>query len=807
MDTKTNASGLEVAGIALAALAMSVGWGFRGDYGHEAGAMVPGALLGLSICLASGRQDWWERSTIMAMCGAIGWAFGGQMSYGRVIGYTASSSLPDVAYGYASLFLIGGLWAGIGSAILALSVTESRSYLERFAGPLVALWLVWFAMDLSGLTAWMAGTWYLNDTDWFAALPALLVAGVYAAIVPRSRPACIFIMFLAGGWWAGYIILTGLLGLHMTPPRSDNWSGCVGLFIALVFYLARRQNRAALTVTLCGFLTGGIGFAVGDFVNMLGRAQWGPIGYVNALHELDYWKWMEQLFGMIMGLGAGLVFLRWMRRKLIPPAEDQSSRSLNTVGLLFLLLVMMWSNLCKNVRNWAKGDHIGDHFFGIRTEWWFLLVGLMLSAMVLVAIIRYRRGKLPLAPSSAFGRGQLLFLIILWVAIAGAFTQAFPGMARKGTFFVHTTFWITGGICSLLVLGLSGRPACQPEPQLAASGHFWRPGIRHWISWLLVPHRMNERSSAEMKENEHDTFQAIDFTDITASSLSRREFLKYLGGGIIVFFWAGSPSALQAQRRRRGSPEDFNAYLRIGDDGRITCFTGKIEMGQGIVTSLPQMLADEMDAGLESVDMVMGDTSVCPWDMGTFGSMTTRFFGPALRAAAAEARAVLIELAAEHLQAPANRLATRNGTVFDKNQKQKRVTYAQLAKGKAIARRVKEKPALKTSSQFNIVGKDVLRADASDKVTGKARYAGDIRLPDMLYARILRPPAHGAKLTSVDTSAVEKLNGVRVVRDGNLVAVLHRNPLSLSICSRTPRQRMLPTVRATSRAERNLPTL
>ena len=487
MDTRTRASDLALAGIVLSALAMSVGWGFRGDYGHEAGAMVPGALLGLSVCLASGRQDWWQRSTIMAMCGAIGWAFGGQMSYGRITGYTASSSLPDVAYGYACLFLIGALWAGIGSAILALSVTESRSHLERFTGPLVALWLVWFAMDLSGLTAWMVKSLYLNDTDWFAALAALLVAGVYAAIVPRSRPACVFIMLLAGGWWAGYLILTGLLRLHMTPPRSDNWSGCVGLFIALVLYLIRRQNRAALMVALFGFLAGGIGFAVGDFVNMLGRAQWGPIGQLNALQGLDYWKWMEQLFGMIMGIGVGVAFLRWIRQKLAPPAEDQSGGSLNTVGLMFLLLVMMWSNLHKNVRNWAQGNYIPDHLFGIRAQWWFLLVGLILSAMVLIAIIRDRYGKLPLAPASAFGRGQLLFLIILWIAIAGAFTQALPAMASKGTLFVHATFWITGGICSLIVLGLSGKSERQPEAQLAASDDFWKPGIRYWISWLLVP--------------------------------------------------------------------------------------------------------------------------------------------------------------------------------------------------------------------------------------------------------------------------------------------------------------------------------
>jgi len=131
-----------VIGILLAGLAMSVGWGIRGDYGHEAGAMIPGALLGLAICLASGRPDWWRRAGIMGLCGAIGWAFGGQISYARITGYTAGSSLLDVSYGYASLFIIGGLWAGIGSAILAMSVTQPLSYVERFARPLVALCLV-----------------------------------------------------------------------------------------------------------------------------------------------------------------------------------------------------------------------------------------------------------------------------------------------------------------------------------------------------------------------------------------------------------------------------------------------------------------------------------------------------------------------------------------------------------------------------------------------------------------------------------------------------------------------------------------
>jgi hypothetical protein len=259
------------------------------------------------------------------------------------------------------------------------------------------------------------------------------------------------------------------------------------MFIAIICYLIYQRNRADLKVTLCGFLAGGIGFTVGDFVNMLGRAKWGPIGSFTALQGLDYWKWMEQLFGLIMGIGVGWAFLRFLRRNLIPPEEDKSGGILNTIGLVFLLIVMMWNNLYKNVRNWANGNHIPEYFFGIQTYWWFLLVGMLISAIVLVAIIKHRRQKLPLAPSSAFGRGQLLFLIILWVAVVGAFMQAFPGMARRGVFFVHTTFWLTGGICSLIVLSLSDKAGNLPSQQFASSDHYWKLGKRHWIGWLLIP--------------------------------------------------------------------------------------------------------------------------------------------------------------------------------------------------------------------------------------------------------------------------------------------------------------------------------
>ncbi len=275
-----------------------------------------------------------------------------------------------------------------------------------------------------------------------------------------------------------------------------------------------------------------------------------------------------------------------------------------------------------------------------------------------------------------------------------------------------------------------------------------------------------------------DHYLELNFTDkLMNYPVSRRDFLKITGGGIFIFMTIGDLSVLAQERPGRPPmPTDFNAFLRIGEDGRIACYTGKIEMGQGVVTSLAQMLADELDVSLDSVDMVMGDTDLCPWDMGTFGSMSTRFFGPPLRAAGAEGRSVLMELAAEHLQKPVGQLATGNGIVYDRSNRKNSVSYAQLAKGKKIERHASGKVAVKTPDQFKIMGHSVTRRDAFDKVTGRAKFAGDIRLPGMLYAKILRPPSHDAKLTDVDLSQARRMEGVQVIEDGDLIAVLHEYP-------------------------------
>ncbi|MBW1963530.1 MAG: xanthine dehydrogenase family protein molybdopterin-binding subunit [Deltaproteobacteria bacterium] len=269
----------------------------------------------------------------------------------------------------------------------------------------------------------------------------------------------------------------------------------------------------------------------------------------------------------------------------------------------------------------------------------------------------------------------------------------------------------------------------------------------------------------------------------SSSYLTRRQFLKrlgILGGGIVVYF-TGGHDILSARTRRQGFlganiPTDFNAFLRIGTDERVTCFTGKIEMGQGPITSLPQMLAEELDVSYDVVDIVMGDTDLCPWDAGTWGSLTTRYFGVFLREAASEAKGVLKELAAEHLECPVDRILAKNGVLFDKTRPSRRVTYGHLTKGKVIEKHLKDLPPLKPVSEFSVIGKSYLRQDALEKVTGKAQFAGDIRLPEMAYAKILRPPAHGALLKDIDVSPAKEVKGAHIVRDGEFIAVLHDQP-------------------------------
>jgi nicotinate dehydrogenase subunit B len=261
------------------------------------------------------------------------------------------------------------------------------------------------------------------------------------------------------------------------------------------------------------------------------------------------------------------------------------------------------------------------------------------------------------------------------------------------------------------------------------------------------------------------------------SGLKRRDFFKLLGGGIFIFFqpWKVLDGLALPADQARTLTKDYNAFLHIAEDGIVTCYTGKIEMGQGIITSLAMQMADELNVPFEKVKMVMGDTDLCPYDLGTWGSMTTRGFGPNMRTAAAEARGVLIELASAQMGVPVSQLDLKDGVIVDTKNPKNTVTYAQLARGKKLEKYLDVKPAVEDYSNFTYVGKPFYHSDARLKVTGQAKYTGDLRLPGMVFARILRPPSHGAKLISADTTEAEKVDGVKVVRDGDFIAVISEN--------------------------------
>ena len=259
--------------------------------------------------------------------------------------------------------------------------------------------------------------------------------------------------------------------------------------------------------------------------------------------------------------------------------------------------------------------------------------------------------------------------------------------------------------------------------------------------------------------------------------VSRRDVLLLAGSGLFVLASAEEAQASMQEEKvpeRPGFPTDFNAYVRIAPDGKVTGFAGKIEMGQGARTVLSQLIADELDVEYDSVEMVMVDTAVSPWDMGTFGSLNVRQYSLLVRAAVAEARAILLQMASEKLGVPVDRLIVKSGVISDKSAPGKKVSYGQLVDGKRIERHVPH-AAVKAYASMRYPKQKLQRKDALAKVTGKAEFSADVKLPGMLYARVLRPPAHGAKLLSVNTDPAERA-GARVVKEGNLIAVLHEHP-------------------------------
>ncbi|MBN9662786.1 MAG: hypothetical protein J0H49_31600 [Acidobacteria bacterium] len=398
------------------ALAHSIGWGVRGQWGHEAGAMIPGALSALAAVCLVGRSDWLRRFLHCAFFAAIGWSFGGSMSYMKVLGFTHSDSAPDVFYGFAMIFVIGFLWGVPGGAGLALPASLDTARLKGFFGPILAISASW--VILGQLTEWLGWdpNWY--DSDWLAVSLALAAVLLYRLWRGPSF-ATSLLLFMGTGWWAGFLLFPVLLGFHMSPPRGDNWAGSLGLCAAILWFFRRNDMRSAFQAALITGFSSGIGFVVGQWLKLAGFST----GIVTNWHSVT-----EQSYGFIAGLGVALAAFRLAGQTpaLAPPQEGELSPQSGAYAA-FLLVLMTWVNISKNLTSvWLKSGTVPAHFYGLDAYTWFSLAYMALAAVVLLLLRAHLQHPLAIVPSSLLGRAQLLFAVLLWWIVLGNLSRVLP---------------------------------------------------------------------------------------------------------------------------------------------------------------------------------------------------------------------------------------------------------------------------------------------------------------------------------------------------------------------------------------------
>ena len=252
---------------------------------------------------------------------------------------------------------------------------------------------------------------------------------------------------------------------------------------------------------------------------------------------------------------------------------------------------------------------------------------------------------------------------------------------------------------------------------------------------------------------------------------SRRDFLQ--GALVVTFALAGRGIPARAEgiaAAKTVAADEVDGFLAIGADGRVTVYSGKVDLGTGVRTALSQIVAEELDLPLDRVTLIQGDTALTPDQSPTWGSLSIQEGGMQLRQAAATARKALIETAAQRLGVAEAKLEVANGAIAGGG---KRISFAELVGGRAFSRKLDKDAPMKDPATHTIVGKSVPRLDLPEKATGRFTYMHDFRLPGMLHGRVVRPLAIGAGLESVDESSVRGVPGlVAVVREGNFLGVV-----------------------------------
>lgn len=417
--------------IILCGLSVSIGWGVRGQFGHEYGAALAGALGGMVVALLSGREDWRRRVHYFSFFGAVGLAFGGGMSYMKTVAYAHSSDPLTVFYGFFCVFVLGFIWSAPGGAGIALAAYLDREELTKCFAPICAVFLTWYLQDAT--RPWYRGAAH----DWFGflagqAMSALLaVIAVLILTLIRRKTWGIgseLIVYMGLGWCAGHLLLIELLHLDMNPPRGDSWAGYLGLVFGILAFCWRRSLGGVGFATLAiGFL-GGIGFALGTAVKIIVMAS----GFETNWHSI-----MEQTQGFFIGIAIAIGMAFLIRRA--PPLIDEPRvrRWTEVFSVTFVLSGLTYLNFRRSPGEWVKEvANLQPQLYGIQLAanlmpsrgfiGWFETVYIGIAFAMILLLIQHLRRPIAFLSVDWMGKGQLFYLVFLWSVVTINFVHVLP---------------------------------------------------------------------------------------------------------------------------------------------------------------------------------------------------------------------------------------------------------------------------------------------------------------------------------------------------------------------------------------------
>ena len=482
--------------VLLCGLSLCVGWGIRGNFGHEYGAALPGALAAMALVLLSGREDWWRHVHYFALFGAIGWSFGGSMSYMMVVGYSHSSHALTVFYGFANLFAIGFLWAALGGAGTALPAFLTHTQLSLFFVPIAAVFIGWSLQAV--IIDWVLAPkrmqrhesplyWY--DTDWVAALVAIIAALIVALFRGGLDMGTNLVLYMGISWFVGFLLLVNVCRLRMTPPRGDNWAGCVGMVIGILGYCWRYELSGVAFATLMTGFAGGVAFSLGQLLKLI--YLW--VGNKTNRHT-NWHSVMEQTQGFLFGLGIAVAFGFILNRAPLLEVNASFPHWMEIFAVFCVLIALTYVNYRKAAGTWVDlVEALPERFFGLPVVGWFrrsrgwigwfelFYIGMGIACVWLLSV--HFREPIALIPTSWLGKGQLLYLVLLWWMVIFNFERALVGFSPH-RLVTEGVITLNAIICTVLVvLGPLSVPK-QTGSLFSFNDWIWRTSI--WGIVVLV---------------------------------------------------------------------------------------------------------------------------------------------------------------------------------------------------------------------------------------------------------------------------------------------------------------------------------